>query len=73
VVPPVEVLDQHVLELFDGAPRVVAVNEFSFDLPEGGLGEGVAATIDTSTRRHLRAGHKKGQTTAAATEGCSQS
>jgi hypothetical protein len=41
VVPPVEVFEQGVLELFDGAPRPAAVDQLGLDLPDCGLGEGV--------------------------------
>ena len=41
MVPLVEVLEERVLELFDGAPGASAVHEFGFDQADGGFGERV--------------------------------
>jgi hypothetical protein len=38
LVPPVDVLEQGVFKLFDGAPRSTTVDQFGFELADGGLG-----------------------------------
>ncbi len=45
MVPPVDVLEQGVFELLNGAPRAASVDEFGFDLPDGGLGQGVVVAV----------------------------
>jgi hypothetical protein len=54
MVPPVEVFQQRVFQLFDGAPRTTSVDQLGLDLPDGGLGQGVVVRVADRPDRRQR-------------------
>lgn len=55
IVPPVDVLEQRVFGLFNGAPGAAEVDEFGLDLPDGALGQGVIVAVADRADRGQRA------------------
>ena len=60
VIPPVDVLEQGVFELLDGAPWAVPVDQFGFELADGGLGQGVVVAVADRSDGGQRTGAGQG-------------